>query len=839
MENGRSRKGKNQTFNMPGYTINEISVAVQGRIHGSGAYVIDHIVSDTRKIVDPVRSLFFALPGEHRDGHKYIPEAFQQGVLCFMVQDVSSMSSCPGSVFIQVKNTLEALQQLAGFHRQKFKYPVIGITGSNGKTIVKEWLYHLLEKQMQVVRSPRSYNSQIGVPLSVWQMNDHADLAIFEAGISTVGEMEKLEQIIRPDIGIFTNIGDAHSEGFSSRSQKIREKLKLFIGTRVLIYCNDQQDLDNEIMEFADEHGIALLSWGINEGADIRLSKSEQRDGNTFIRYSYKGVDSDFEFPFTGTIPVDNVMTCVAVLLYLGKQGVTGRMRDLPSLSMRLEMKHGINGCTVINDSYSADISSLKLALDFLRQQHQHERRTVILSDLLQTGKPDQLLCTEIATLLQQFEITKFVGIGTMVSKYAEAFRNACPETEFYSSTSSFLLSFHQSMFQHETILVKGARSFGFEQIDQLLEIKWHQTMLSVNLTAISHNLKVYRGMMQKGTRIMVMVKAFSYGSGGYEIANLLQFHKVDHLAVAYADEGVDLRKAGINLPVMVMNPEEATFLSLVNYDLQPEIFSFGILQRFHQFLQKEGITEYPIHLKLDTGMHRLGFSTDEVHLLMEQWDNYPEMRIISVFTHLVSSEDPDEDDYTRQQAGDFQEACELLGNRLGYSFSRHISNTAAINRHPELQLDMVRLGIGLYGVDTTGSSKLQLMEAAVLTSTVAQVKHVKAGDTVGYNRKGRVNRDSIIATIRIGYADGYPRSLGNGRGKMMIRNQYFPVIGNVCMDMTMVDVTDMPGITEGEEVVIFGRGLSLNELAAWAGTIPYDIMTGISQRVKRIYYED
>jgi Alr-MurF fusion protein len=698
-------------------------------------------------------------------------------------------------------------------------------------------LNHLLENELKIVRSPRSYNSQVGVPLSIWQMNDAAELAIMEAGISKVDEMEKLAKMIRPDIGIFTNIGDAHNEGFKDIKEKIREKLKLFQHVKTIIYNMEPDLLRDEIRDFGSEHDIQTLGWGFSKDADLQIISVESGQVDTVIRYRYQSLEHSFLIPFTGKILVDNAMTCVAVLELLGKNHLLARMADLPSISMRLEMRNGINHCTIINDSYSADISSLRLALDFLKQQQHHDKRTLILSDLLQSGKNEEELYEEIAALVRTYEINRFIGIGKVISDFAGLFRNICNNTSFYLSTADFVKSFSQSAFHNETILVKGARTFAFEQINQLLESKWHQTVLQIDLAAVSHNLKVFQDTLDKATKIMVMVKAFSYGSGSYEIANLLQFHKVDHLAVAYADEGVELRKAGINLPIMVMNPEEATFASLVNYDLQPEIFSFGLLNLFSSFLHREGIREFPVHVKIDTGMHRLGFEPNEIPVLIERWPS--SLRVVSVFTHLAGSEDSGEDAFTTLQAETFTKACMQFEERLGYRFIRHISNTAAISRHRHLQMEMVRLGIGLYGVDTTQSGILPLREAAVLTSTVAQVRKVKKGDTVGYNRRGKVTRDSVIATIRIGYADGYPRSLSNGVGKVLIRNRLFPVVGSVCMDMTMIDVTDLPEIEEGEEVVVFGRGLTLNTLAEWAGTIPYDIMTGISQRVKRVYFED
>lgn len=833
---------------MPDYSIREISSIVHGTVSGDAEIRVGHIITDSRKILDPEKSLFVAIHGEKRDGHQFIEEAVLRGIRVFLVTRIPSPfagdpehSSGPKPiVFIVVKDTLRALQELAAHHRAQFIYPVLGLTGSNGKTIVKEWLNYMLHNELRIIRSPKSYNSQVGVPLSIWQMTPEADLAIFEAGISTKAEMEKLEKMIRPNTGIFTNIGDAHNEGFSSRREKIREKLNLFVNSSWLIYCRDYTDLHEEVVLFAKKHSIKLLDWSHHEGGSFQVTEQKQQQESTFIRIRYQEKEISFSIPFSGAAPIENAITCAVTMVHLGREHeISEKMKNLPSLSMRLEMKNGINRCTLINDSYSTDISSLKIALDFLQQQQQHKKRTVILSDIPQTGKQQDELYHEVIGMLSQHRITSLKGVGPVISSYASDFQKAGIDAECWLTTEDFVHHFNPLGYKDETILIKGARQFGFEQVNQLLEMKVHQTVLTVDLKAISENLALYRKMLNRETRIMVMVKAFSYGSGSYEIANLMQFHKVDYLAVAYADEGVDLRKAGISVPIMVMNPDRSSFPALVNYDLQPEIFSFDILDQFSDFLQQEGINEFPVHIKMDTGMHRLGFEPEETEKLGQTLVEKQRLRVITVFTHLVGSEEPADDDYTSLQASRFIECCEDLKKALQYNFIRHISNTAAILRHPSLQLDMVRLGIGLYGVNVAANDPLSLKNAASLTTTIAQIRRVKAGETVGYNRKGRLSRDSMIATIRIGYADGYPRSLGNGQGKVMIQQKLFPVVGSVCMDMTMVDITDGPEITLNDEVVVFGRGLDLVDVAKWAGTITYDIMTGISQRVRRVYVED
>lgn len=829
---------------MQGYAPHIIAQWIEGRLLTGLKQPsrIDHILFDSRKLAFPDTTIFFALTAGRRNGHEYITGLYSRGVRAFVVSEAPDQEKLPEALFILVPDTLDALQKLAARHRMQFNYPVIGITGSNGKTVVKEWLNHLLSPDFRIVRSPKSYNSQIGVPLSVWQMEATDQLGIFEAGISQPGEMERLEKIIRPTVGIFTNIGEAHSEGFISQLQKISEKLKLFVHCETLLYCKDHRAIDEAIQAvFTGNKPPALFSWGYHPTADLRIRSIDKTAHDTGIEAECAGSLYVIRIPFTDAASLENALHALACMICFSIPAlvITERMQGLPALAMRLELKEAINRCSLINDSYNADWSSLQLALNFLAQQQQHPRRTVILSDILQSGKMDAELYGDIAQLLKQQQIHRFIGIGPAISLHAHQIENAVAESVFYPATDVFLEQFHPSMFRDETILIKGARTFEFERIAQLLEQKIHQTVLEINLSSVTHNLKQYQRVLSPQTKLMAMVKAFSYGAGSFEIANLLQFHQVDYLAVAYTDEGVDLRKAGIRLPIMVMNAEERSFSALTNYDLQPELFSFETARSLDHYLRSEGITEYPVHIKFDTGMHRLGFAPEETEALGNFLNESKSFRIQTVFSHLVASEDPAEDEYTRDQAGLFLQACTRLHEMLGYGFVRHLANTAAILRHPQLQLDMVRLGIGLYGIDPAFVSSAGLKEVSCLRTTVAQVRHVPAGQTVGYNRKGKLRRDSIIATIRIGYADGYPRSLGNGAGMVCIRGAFFPVIGSVCMDMTMIDITGHPEIRAGEEVVVFGRELPVTQLAEWAGTIPYEILTGISQRVQRVYFEE
>ncbi len=808
--------------------------------------LIEHILLDSRKLLFPKTSIFFSLNGPRRSGNVFVAELNDRGVNCFVVDENFSeeeMQLFPNASFLQVQDVLMALQLLAATHRQQFSYPVIGITGSNGKTIVKDWLFQLLQTDYQIVRSPKSYNSQIGVPLSVWQMNEEHQLGIFEAGISQPDEMQKLAKIIMPTIGVFTSIGEAHNEGFLNVRQKVNEKLKLFVQAEVLVYCADNPDINeavnifNNIARAGDE--FALFTWSKKGAASLQIIETIIGNDLSTIKAEFKGNKIQFSIPFVDEASIENAISCCCVLLYLGldAQTIAEKMKLLKPVEMRLELKQGINQCSVINDSYSVDVNSLTIALDFLQHQQQHTKRTLILSDILQSGKSGGELYADVAAILQQKNINRLIGIGPEINKQKNAFKDI-EETVFYSSTAEFKQHFHTQHFYKETILLKGARVFEFEQISHLLEQKVHQTVLEINLNAITHNLNAYQKQLNPAVKMMAMVKAFSYGSGGFEIANLLQFHKVDYLAVAYTDEGVELRKAGISLPIMVMNVEVVTFDVLVQYNLEPELFSFGILSEFENYLKQTGLHHYPVHIKLDTGMRRLGFEPSEIDELCNRLIASEALKIQSVFSHLAASDDIQQDSFTALQANALLEGCNKIETAIGYSFLKHIANTSAIHRHKNLQMDMVRLGIGLYGVDANKEIQQQLKNVTTLKTTISQIKTIKKGETVGYNRKGIANKETTIATVRIGYADGYPRVLSNGIGKMWLKGKLVPVIGNICMDMTMLDITGIAA-DEGDEVIVFGAEMPVTDLAKMAQTIAYEMLTGISQRVNRVYYEE
>jgi len=791
--------------------------------------VISQLVTDSRSVIDPSESLFFALKAQ-RDGHHYIPEAYKNGIKNFVVSDTLKVEQYPDANILIVADVLVALQKLAAYNRSQFDMKVLAITGSNGKTIVKEWLYQLLASDFNIVKSPKSFNSQIGVPLSVWQMEEGHTMGIFEAGISRIGEMESLAEIIKPTIGILTNIGEAHAEGFSSHLEKLTEKLKLFIGTSLFIYSPDY----TTGVAAKDLPGEVQFSWSLKEKADLQILFIEPIDGRNYVRAIFQGEEIECLIPFRDRGSVENGIICWATLLALGfsPKEADVRLEKLTLVSMRLELKTGINQCSVIDDSYSADTSSLAIALDFLNLQNQHAKKTLILSDLVETGKTNVVLYTEIAALLKQKNVNRLIGVGPNISESAELFDL---EATFFDDTQAFIANFPALHFNNETILVKGARKFEFERISKLITQKIHDTVLEIDLNALSGNLQFYRNKLKAGVKVMAMVKAFSYGSGSFEIANLLQYHKVDYLAVAYTDEGVSLRKAGITMPIMVMSPEPSGFDAIIKHHLEPEIYSLEILNSFIGYLN-DNEYDYPIHIKLDTGMHRLGFEEPDLPALLSALETTKQVKVTSVFSHLVGSDSADLDEFSNYQVQRYTDMANVLEESLNFSFIRHISNTSGITRHPAAQLDMVRIGIGLYGFDGNLVANQGLRTVAVLKTTVTQVKKLKPNETVGYSRKGVLPDGGEIATVKIGYADGYNRKFGNGVGKMIVNGNYVNTVGVICMDMCMLDVSGL-NVKIGDEVTVFNSELTIAKLAAQIDTIPYEILTNISQRVKRVYF--
>ncbi|MGM0497156.1 MAG: bifunctional UDP-N-acetylmuramoyl-tripeptide:D-alanyl-D-alanine ligase/alanine racemase [Bacteroidota bacterium] len=825
---------------MPALTISDIAKVTGGFLRkGSGdnsAARVKELVVDSRKIFSPAESVFIAIPGERHDGHDYLDDLWEKGVRNFIIsRSALNFSRYPDGNFIMVPNTLGALQQIAAHHRNRFNFPVVGITGSNGKTIVKEWIYHVLQDLYSVVRSPKSYNSQIGVPLSIWEMHSDYDFGVFEGGISQPGEMIRIQNMIRPDIGLFTNIGSAHQENFKSLKHKIQEKLQLFEESETIIYCKDHDEIDREIRNHDTLKNKQLICWSEDYEADLVIHSIQREDNSTKITGSYKEQYGQINIPFIDKGSIENAIHVWLLMLHLGIDNkiIEEKMHDLPVIAMRLEMKKAINNCTLINDSYNSDLRSLNIALNMLNQQNQHNKKTLVLSDILQSGRDEEDLYREVADLIQNNQIDRLFGIGSSISANAEVFEL---EKDFFTSTEEFLSKLSSKTFRNEAILLKGSRDFHFEKISHFLEQKMHQTVLEIDMDAMVENLNYFRDKLDGDTRIMAMVKAFSYGSGTYEIANMLQYHRVNYLGVAFADEGVTLREAGITLPIVVMNPEEESFELMMDYELEPEIYNFRVLHRFNQVVATTGKEQYPVHLKLDTGMNRLGFKPDEIEELIQVLTNKLHLKVSSVFSHLAAADEPEQDEFTQMQIDRFDKESKRIIQALGYSVWRHILNSAGIERFPDAQFDMVRLGIGLYGISAIDQH--QLTNISTLKSTVTQVKDVEKGETIGYGRTGKAEEDITIAIVPVGYADGLNRALSNGVGRFWINGYFVPIIGTICMDMCMVDITGCD-IHEGDEVIVFGEKIPVTEIAEKLGTIPYEVFTGVSSRVKRVYFQE
>jgi len=828
------------------YKTQDIVEILEGKFMGNDSQTrIKYLLIDSRKILHPIASIYFALTGERHDGHDYIAELYDKGVRNFVISiEAKNTESFPEANFIKVKDTTEALQKLAAVHRQKVEIPVIAITGSNGKTMVKEWLGQLLYTDWNLAKSPKSFNSQVGVPLSIWQLNPDHTLGLFEAGISQPGEMEKLEEIIKPTIGLITNIGDAHNEGFENIGQKVNEKLLLFKDAETLVYCSDYAEIAKGIEKLKGSNDkLKTFSWSKSSKADLSITDVVIENRTTRIKGSVGSDKGEIEIPFTDEASIENAIHCWALMLCLEYKTelIAERIKKLAPVAMRLELKAGINNCTVINDSYNSDLGSLEIALDFLNQQSRNKKKTVILSDIFQSGKDEKRLYKEVSNLIDRKGVDRIMGIGEDISHQAEQFSTG---GSFYESTEDFLTKYSGSLFHDEVILIKGARPFKFEEITKVLQQKTHETVLEVNLEAIVYNLNVFRSLLKPETQIMAMVKAFSYGSGSYEIANVLQFHRVDYLAVAYADEGVELRNSGITIPIMVMNPEDQSYDSMIMYNLEPEIYNFHVLQLFAEALAANAAASsgpVPIHIKLETGMHRLGFEEDELDGLIAKISEIDSIYVQSVFSHLAASEQTEHDDFSLEQIEQFKKMSEKIISKFDYPIMRHILNSRGIMRFEDAQFDMVRLGIGIYGIDDYGSINEKsgtLHNVSTLKSSISQIKKVQSKDTIGYGRHGVVDKDMTIAIVPIGYADGLNRKLGNGRGKLLIKGKFAPTIGDICMDMCMVDITEIDA-QEGEEVIVFGENYSVTEFAKDLETIPYEVLTSISRRVKRVYYHE
>lgn len=821
------------------YSISQIADILKLPQPNMPAMNINTLLTDSRSLTYPEQSLFFALHTRNNDGHKYLQGLYNKGVRNFVVEYVpSSMQSIDDANFLVVPNVKLALQAIARHHRQLFTVPVVGITGSKGKTTVKEWLYQLLQDDFNVVRSPRSYNSQIGVPLSIWKMDKDTQLAIFEAGISQVDEMPSLQSMIRPNLGIITNIGNEHQEGFASIKSKCEEKIALFRDCDCIIY-NGDDCLISEVIESSCTT-VKEIAWSTKDSdRPLFISKIEKGQDSTTIDYFYLQNNSSFTIPFVADSDIENAIHCLAVMLYMGRTPsvIAERMGNLSHVGTRLNVVEGVNNCSLIYDSYTSDLHSLTPALDFmLRRSSATQSMTVILSDVMHETMEPSTLYKTIAHLLKQKNVDRVIGIGEEISKYSRYFDG---NSMFYLSTSEFLASISTSDFVNELVLVKGASRFNFEQVIDVLEAKQHETVLEVNLDAVVHNYNFYRSRVRPETGIVCMVKASGYGAGSYELAKTMQAQGAAYLAVAAFDEGVDLRKAGITMPIMVLNPKVVNYKALFAYSLEPEIYSFEILHEIIREAEKYGITDYPVHIKLDTGMHRLGFLEKDMPELVSILSSQKAITPKSVFSHLAAADCPDMDDYTLQQFDYFYRCCEKLQSGFSHHILRHILNSTGITRFPEHQCDMVRLGICLYGIPTmSDGSQDKLRPVSSLHTVILSIKEWEAGTTIGYSRRGLLHRKSRIATIPVGYADGIDRHLGNGRSEVFIKGHRCPTVGNICMDICMIDVTDVD-CNVGDAVEIFGDNIPVVELADKLDTIPYEILTSISTRVKRVYYRE
>jgi alanine racemase len=824
------------------YTIEEIGKIIKAKITGNATEAgILRILTDSRSLSFPDETLFFAIVTQHGDGHNYIDELYTRGVRNFVVNKKFDSDRYPEAQFLVVEDTLCALQRLASHHRNRFDIPVVGITGSDGKTIVKEWLYQLTADTHIVTRSPRSYNSQIGVPLSVWMLDEKSTLGIFEAGISRPEEMHKLQKIINPTIGIITNISEAHQENFSNMHEKCAEKLSLFKNCDIIIYNGD----DTFIAECVRQSLIPSreIAWSHKDSErPLYISSIEKGTDSTKITYRYLTFENSYTIPFVDNASIEDSINCLAAALYLmiPAETIAERMARLEPVAMRLEVKEGINNCILINDISNSDTASLDIALDFMERRCSamtHLKHTLILSDLKETGQITRSLYRTVARYIEKRGIRKLIGIGNDISCEAARFDKLEIEKYFFATAEEFMGSEQFAELHDEVILIKGSPAFHFEEISEALQKKVHQTILEVNMSALRENLNHYRNMLRPDTKVICMVKASAYGTGALEVSRTLQESHVNYLAVAVVDEGVELRKAGLTTGIIIMNPEPCSFRSLFSAKLEPEVYSFSMLRARAQAATREGITDYPIHIKIDTGMHRLGFLPEEVPALVEELKKQCALTPRSVFSHFAGSDSDQFDDFTHQQVERFSRAADTLQNAFPHHILRHICNSAGIERFTDQQHDMVRLGIGLYGISPI-KEDAALQPVATLKTIILHLRDVPADETVGYSRRGTLIRPSRIAALPIGYADGLNRKLGNRRGYCLVNGKPAPYVGNICMDVCMVDVTDIE-CKEGDTVEIFGNNLSIHRLAEWMDTIPYEVLTAVSSRIKRVYYCD
>lgn len=821
---------------MISFSLSEIAKITIGQIIGNSNRMINQFVIDSRKNVFDDHTTFIAIKGSNHDGHSFIEELIDKGVKSFIINKDFKEPLISEITFIKVEDTMVSLQQLGLYHRLRVSYPILGITGSNGKTIVKEWIAQVAGDSISINKSPKSFNSQVGVPLSMLLFEEEGDLGVVEVGISLPGEMIKQKRMIQPNWGLITNIGQAHQENFTSIEEKLKEKLLLLKGCEKVFFCIDNDLIFRYIKSECND--CQLISWGKNPAASLIILETTVKENSTKIKLMWnENVEFGITIPFIDEASFENVMHSLVVLLEMGiePKNLSERVPLLKPVAMRLEQKEGRRGCLIINDTYNSDFTSLEVAMDFLNQQARAKKmpRTLILSDMYQSGIASEELYRRVAQLIEIYEVDRFIGVGATLSESQNHFDS---KAKFYITTNEFIESGVLKELHDQVVLIKGSRDFQFERIAELLEQKHHQTVLEIDLNALRTNLNTFRSLLKPNVKMLAMVKAFSYGSGSFEIAGLLQYQRIDYLGVAFADEGRELRHAGINLPIIVLNPEKKSFVSMIQNQLEPEIYSEKVLLEFVSVMKDEGVSSYPIHIKIDTGMKRLGFTPNQIPRLIEQLKQYSKLKVQSVFSHLAGSEDDMHDEFTNRQIKLFQQASDELINGLGYNICRHILNSAGVERFPDAQFDMVRLGIGLYGISAMKNANIKGI--ATLKSYVSQIKTISGDETVGYGRKGFLTSKGRIATIPIGYADGLDRRLGNGVGEFLINGFKVKTVGNICMDICMVDVTNVP-CEEEDEVIIFGPKLPIEKIADKMGTIPYEVLTSVSRRVSRVYFQE
>ncbi|WP_333660289.1 bifunctional UDP-N-acetylmuramoyl-tripeptide:D-alanyl-D-alanine ligase/alanine racemase [Chishuiella changwenlii] len=821
---------------MKNYKLNQISSIVNGTLFGDENVIINQIFFDSRMIVHPANGIFFALHGNQKDGHQYIEDAYQKGIRNFVVHE--KLEHFANANFILVNNPLQALQNWAKYHRKQFNLPVIGITGSNGKTIVKEWLNQLLWKNFSIARSPKSYNSQFGAALSILQITEKNNLGIFEAGISLPNEMEKLEEIIQPTIGVLTKIGEAHLENFENQDELIQEKLKLFTHVEKLVFNIENEKVYQAILENEHLSKIDKFSYGYSDFATLKIEHIESFLANTEISILHNQEKFTYSIPFTDDASIKNSLICLTTLIALNVDYklIKEEFSLLLPIEMRLEIKEAINHSILINDTFNSDLNSLRIGLNVLNQQPK-EKKSLVLTDILQSNLSDKDLYQEAANLVNAYHFDEIVLIGEKITLFKNLFQSY---VRSYNSTEEFLEQFKHQNVDNEAILLKGARPFKLEKISSELETRSNDSVLEINLQNLVENINVYRSMLRPTTKLMCMVKANSYGTGSFEVAKTLQNNGVDFLGVAIADEGKELREAGITIPIIIMNPEQSSYSTVIDYQLEPEIYSLRVLKLFIQKLQEKQISSaYPIHLKLETGMNRLGFHEDDFDELIRILKNNSQVYVRSIFTHLATADMPEEKDYAKYQLNRFDKSYESITKALDITPIKHALNSPGIVAYKEHQYDMVRLGIGMYGYsEYTDFMEKYLKPVVRFKTVISQISELEAGETVSYGRRFTAERKTRIATLPVGYADGIRRSLGNGKASVGINGKLAKIVGSICMDMMMVDVTDI-NCKEGDEVTIFGNSPSIADVARWLETIPYEVLTSVSQRIKRVYYKE